>query len=279
MGRSRYTARTWLREGLLVLLALVWAAPFFFLVTIAFKPSDEMQANPNGLPSRLDVSNFVEAWNGSAGVTLGSAVLNSAIITVGSVLFLLAIGSISAYVISRHEGRVSGPLYALFVTGIILPFQLGMVPAYTLMRQLRLAGTYQGMILLYTGLLMPMAVFLYTGFVRTLPRDYEEAARVDGASRFQTFIRIVFPLLRPVTATVAIMTGVMIWNDFFVQLIFLSGGKRQTVPVAVYSFVGEFVTQWNLIFAAVAVSIVPVLIFYLIAQKQLMKGFTGGIKS
>ena len=276
---SRYSVKTLLREGLFILLAAIWAVPFFFLVTIAFKSSDEMTRNPNALPTKLDFSNFVEAWNGSAGVTLGNAVLNSTIITVGSVLALLAIGSISAYVISRYEGKISGPLYALFVTGIILPFQLGMVPAYSAMRQLKLAGTYPGTILLYTGLLMPMAVFLYTGFVRTLPRDYEEAARVDGASRFQTFIRIVFPLLRPVTATVAIMTGVMIWNDFFVQLIFLSGGKRQTVPVAVYSFVGEFVTQWNLIFAAVAVSILPVMAFYLVAQKQLMKGFTGGIKS
>ena len=275
----RYTSRTFGRELLLILVAVAWAIPFYLLVMIALKPSDEILTNPVSPPSRADFSNFAQAWEGSAGVSLGSALLNSLIITIGSVVALVAIGSICAYVVARRGGRVGAGLYGLFVVGIILPFQLGIAPAYSALRQVGLAGTYAGMILLYTGLLMPLTVFLYTGFVRTLPRDYEDAAYVDGATRLQTFLRIIFPLLRPITATVAVLTGVMVWNDFFVQLIFLSGSPLQTIPVAVYSFVGEYVSQWNLIFAAVAVSIVPVLAFYLVAQKQLIQGFTGGIKA
>lgn len=273
-----YTRRTFGRELLLLAVGAIWAIPFFLLVTISLKPSDEMLLNPTGMPSRLDTSTFPQAWKGSAGVSLGEALVNSLVITLGSVVALIAIGSICAYVVARRGGRMGAGLYGLFVVGIILPFQLGIVPAYAVLRELNLAGTYPGMILLYTGLLMPLTVFLYTGFVRTLPKDYEEAAFVDGASRLQTFRRIVFPLLRPITATVAVLTGVMVWNDFFVQLIFLSGSQLQTLPVAVYSFVGEYISQWNLIFAAVAICIVPVLAFYVFAQRQLISGFTGGIK-
>ena len=102
---------------------------------------------------------------------------------------------------------------------------------------------------------MPLTVFLYTGFIRALPREYEEAAQVDGAGLFRTYFRVVFPLLRPVTGTVAVLAGLIIWNDFFLPLIFLSGTTNATLPVAVYSFVGEYASQWNLIFAAVIVSL------------------------
>lgn len=274
----RYTIATFGRELLLLLVALLWAVPFVFLVVISFKTDEEMSSSPMSLPAGVDLSNFVQVWEGGSGGGIGRALLNSMVITGGSVVCLILLGSVCAYVISRREGRMSGLLYGLFVLGIILPFQLGIVPVYAIMRELDLAGTYPGMILLYTALLMPMAVFLYTGFARALPRDYEEAAYVDGASRLTTFVRVVFPLLRPITGTVAVLTGVMIWNDFFVQLIFLSGSTLQTIPVAVYSFVGEYVTRWNLIFAAVLISILPVLVFYLFAQKQLIQGFTGGVK-
>lgn len=274
----RYTIATFGRELLLLLVALLWAIPFLLLVVISFKSDEEMADSPMSLPAGIDLGNFVEVWEGGSRGGIGRALVNSAVITGGSVLCLIVLGSVCAYVIARREGRMSGLLYGLFVLGIILPFQLGIVPVYAIMRELDLAGTYPGMILLYTALLMPMAVFLYTGFARALPRDYEEAAYVDGASRLTTFVRVVFPLLRPITGTVAVLTGVMIWNDFFVQLIFLSGSTLQTIPVAVYSFVGEYVTRWNLIFAAVLISILPVLVFYLFAQKQLIQGFTGGVK-
>ena len=138
--------------------------------------------------------------------------------------------------------------------------------------------SYFGQILLETGLLMPLTVFLYTGFVRTLPKEYEEAAQVDGATQFRTFVRIVFPLLRPITGTVAVLTGVVVWNDFFLPLIFLTGSKYEPLPVAVYSFVGDYASQWNYIFASVVVALVPILGFYLLAQRQLIRGFSGGIR-
>jgi len=273
---GRYTRRTFARELTLLLIAAIWWVPFYFLVIVSIKPDIEALQSPLSFPNEVHLANFSTAWDDAA---LGRSLLNSLIITCGSVLALIAIGSICAYTIARRPGRISTSLYILFVLGIILPFQLGLVPTYAVLRHLSLVGSYFGIILLYTGIWMPFSVFLYTGFVRALPKEYEEASRVDGASTLRTFRRVVFPLLRPVTGTVAIFTGLIIWNDFFLSLIFLNGTKKTPLPVAVYTFVGAFASRWNLIFAAVIVSLAPVLIFFLVAQRQLIRGFTGGIKT
>jgi raffinose/stachyose/melibiose transport system permease protein len=276
MGLQRYTRRAFLRELTLLVIAAIWWVPFYFLVIISLKPDLEALQSPLSFPKDVDVGNFSTAWHDAA---LGRSLVNSLVITGGSVLALIAIGSICAYTIARRPGRMGTALYLLFVLGIILPFQLGLVPTYAVLRHLHLVGSYLGIILLYTGIWMPFAVFLYTGFVRSLPKEYEEASLVDGASTLRTFRRVVFPLLRPVTGTVAIFTGLIIWNDFFLSLIFLNGTKKTPLPVAVYTFVGAFASRWNLIFAAVIVSLLPVLIFFLFAQRQLIRGFTGGIKT
>jgi raffinose/stachyose/melibiose transport system permease protein len=272
----RYTKGTFGRELSLLVLALVWWIPFYFLVVVSLKPTDEIFLSPLTFPSHLAFENYPDVWSEG---DMGRALLNSFVLTFGTVITLVALGSVCAYAIARRPGKLGAFLYLLFVLGIILPFQLGLVPTYTVLRELGLVGSYLGMILLYTGIWMPFAVFLYTGFVRALPRDYEEAAQVDGASMLRTFRRVVFPLLRPVTGSVAILTGLIIWNDFFLSLIFLSGTPNTPLPVAVYSFVGEFASRWNFIFAAVAISILPVLVFFLFAQRQLIRGFTGGIKT
>lgn len=280
MGLYRYTARSFARELSLLAIAVIWWIPFYFLVTIALKPTQDVLQSPMRFPSTLDFGNFSEAWKGSgSSISVSRGLQNSLIITGCTVLALIVLGSMCAYAIARRPGRIGNTLYLLFVLGIILPFQLGIVPVYVALRHLHLVGKYAGMILLNTGLLMPLAVFLYTGFVRALPREYEEAAQVDGASVMRTYTRVVFPLLLPVTGTVAILAGLIVWNDFFLSLIFLSGTPNATLPVAVYGFVGEYASQWNLIFAAVIVSLLPILAFFLVAQKQLIKGFTGGIKA
>lgn len=276
---NRYSPAILARELGLLVVAFIWWIPFYILFTVMLKSPSEAISSPFSLPAQLDLANFSRAWQGTAGVGLGTAALNSAIITVGSVLALIAVGSISAYVIARQGARLGTALYLAFVLGIILPAQLGVVPIYVALRQVGLLGTRAGAILLYTGLLLPLSVFLYTGFIRALPRDYEEAAFIDGASRWQAFTRILFPLLSTVTGTVAVLTGLIVWNDFFTQLVFFGGGaNNRTLPVAIYTFVGEYESQWNVVFAAVAIALVPVLALYVLAQRSLIKGFTGGIE-
>ena len=274
MARA-YTWKTLSWEIVMLVLALAFCLPLYLLGTVALKPTRELFTNPVSFPRNPSFSNFSVAWENGG---LASALISSFVITACSVAALIVIGSLCAYVLARRPGRLSTALYILFLLGIIVPFQLSIIPVYVVFHQLGLIGTYLGMILLWVGIATPLTVFLYTGFVRTLPRDYEEAARMDGAGLLRTYVKVVFPLLRPVTGTVAILTGLFIWNDFFLSLIFLSGSQAQTLPVAVYSFVGEYVTQWNFVFATLIIALLPLVAFFVVAQKQMIRGFVGGIR-
>ncbi len=276
---TRYTIGTFIREIILVVIGLVILIPFFMLIVTALKsPGEVATSSAVALPQQPTFEAFVTAFSGQGSRNVLLGIFNSAVITVGSVALLILIGSIAAYTIARRPGRLGNAAYLVFVVGIILPFQLAMIPTYVALRALGLLGNHFGMMVLYVGLLMPLTVFLYTGFARVLPRDYEEAASIDGASKMRSFITIVFPLLAPATGTVAIMTSLIVWNDFFTPLIFLSGSRATTLPVMIYSFVGENVAEWNVIFAIVIISMVPILTFYLFAQKKFIQGFAGGMK-
>jgi raffinose/stachyose/melibiose transport system permease protein len=279
MSLTRYTWRSGVRELLVIFLGVAFCVPLYLLMAISLKSTSEAYLTPLSFPTHPHVGSYQDAISGNGGGTgMASALLNSAIITVGSVIFLIVIGSLSAYVIARRVDKMSTLLYFVFLLGIVVPWELGLVPIYVGMRHLHLIGSLIGMIVFYTGLFMPLTVFLYVGFVRALPRDYEEAAQVDGASRRRTFFRVVLPLLLPVTATVAVLDGLFVWNQFFTQLIFLGGTDKTTVPVTVYSLANANVAQWNVIFAAVAIAIAPILAFFLFAQRTMIRGFSGGVR-
>jgi raffinose/stachyose/melibiose transport system permease protein len=278
MGRTRYTRRTLMRELGLILVGALYCLPFYLLVAIALDTTAQAYRTPLAFPSPPHFDNFRQAWNTGGQAGLASAFGSSLVITLSSVAGLVVLGSLCSYTLARRRGTLSTFLYMTFVIGIILPFQLAIVPLYVGMRHLGLVGNYIGVIVLNIGLLMPLTVFLYTGFIRALPRDYEEAARVDGAGLVRTYARVVFPLLRPITVTVAVLLGVIVWNEFFIALIFLSGSRIQTLPVTLYSYAGEYVTRWNLIYAGVAISLAPILVFYLFAQRHLVRGFSAGVK-
>jgi raffinose/stachyose/melibiose transport system permease protein len=275
----RYTTATAVREILVWIFALVSLLPFYFLVITALKPDEELLTTGNSVPpSRPTIENFTEVLSGGGDSNILLALLHSAIITLGSIAGLVAFGSLAAYVLARTTARWGNVTYYLFLTAIVLPTQLGLIPLYIGARQVGLVGSIWGMIILYVGTLMPLAVFLYAGFFRGLPRDYEEAAAIDGASPARVFFRIVLPLMAPATGTVAILTGLIVWNDFFSALIFLGGSENQTLTVSMYYYVGSLVSAWNKIFAIVIISMVPILAFYLFAQKRFIQGFAGGIK-
>ncbi|WP_336630535.1 MULTISPECIES: carbohydrate ABC transporter permease [unclassified Microbacterium] len=275
----RYTKLTALREVLVWVLAIVFLAPFYFLITTALKSDQEVITSSNlALPTSFDLSNFAQVLTarGNSNVILG--LVNSLVITGGAILCLVVLGALTGYVISRSTARWSRGVFYLFLIAIVLPTQLGTVPLYIGARTIGLTGSLWGMIILYTGMLLPLSIFLYAGFFRSLGTEYEEAAAIDGATRTQIFVRIVFPLMAPATGTVAILAGLIVWNDFFTSLIFLGGSANQTLPVAMYYYIGSLVSSWNKIFAIVIVSMIPILAFYLFAQKRFIQGFAGGLK-
>ena len=275
----RYTKLTALREVGFWLVALVFLLPFYFLVTTALKSDREVITSSTlAPPSAPDFGNFAKVLTATGNANVIQGLLNSVIITAGSIFLMVLLGSLTGYVIARSTRRWSRGVYYLFLVAIILPTQLGTVPLYIGARSIGLTGSVWGMILLYSGMLLPLAIFLYAGFFRGLGTEYEEAATIDGASRTQIFFQVVLPLMSPATGTVAILAGLIVWNDFFTSLIFLGGSANQTLPVAMYYYIGSLVSSWNKIFAIVIVSMIPILVFYLFAQKRFIQGFAGGLK-
>ncbi|MBS3179892.1 MULTISPECIES: carbohydrate ABC transporter permease [unclassified Pseudoclavibacter] len=270
----RYSKATFAREVVMLALAVVFVFPVYILVNMALRPSGDT-SSPLLPPTQPTFGNFIEAWN-QAG--LASALLNSAIVTVTSVVLIVAISAMAAYPLARVLSKLSTALFWVVLVGMMIPFQVALIPLYQTMRDLGLLGSLFSLILFYTGSQVPFSVFLYTGFLRTLDRDYEEAAAIDGAGPVRTFVSIVFPLLRPITGTVIILNAITIWNDFLVPLLYLSGTPQQTVPVALFAFVGQFVSNWPVVFAGLIISVLPVLTVYFLMQKQIIKGFAGGLK-
>lgn len=273
-----YNKRKWkhmFKTIIMSLVALCWILPFFYPIIISLKPGSEVFKDLLALPSRLEFSNYILAWTKGR---MGKALFNTAVITVSTVMILVAFGSACAYTIARKKSRLWNLLYLFFVVGTILPYKLGLLPTYVAFNNANLIGSFWGIILLQAGIQMPMAVFLFTGFVRALPPMYEEAAQIDGASATRIFTQIIFPLLSPVTATVVIQNGISVWNDFFLSLIFLGGSKKLPLSVTLYTYIGDNATQWNLVFASVILSLIPVVILFLLLQNKMMKGFAGGIK-
>jgi raffinose/stachyose/melibiose transport system permease protein len=275
MTHLRYGFRTFALELVMVAVGIAFLFPVYALVVLSFKSSQQIASAPLSPTFSPTLRNFSKAWSSAA---LGPALLNSTVITVACLVCLIALGSFAAYFLSRCAPRLGYGLYVLFLLGMVLPFQLGMIPLFKLVDHLGLLGSYQGMILFYTGIQMPFTIFLFTGFIRALPRDYANAALIDGASHLQAFTRVVFPLLRPITGTVLILNAVFIWNDFFTPLLYLGGSDRETVPVRVFSFVGQYVSDYGLVFAGLVLAALPIIVIFLVLQRYVIRGFASGLK-
>jgi raffinose/stachyose/melibiose transport system permease protein len=275
----RYTKLTAVREALVWTVTLIGLLPLYLLVVTALKPDEEvLTTSAVAPPSTVDFGAFIEVLSSTGRNSIPMSILNSVIITVGAIAGLVLLGSVTAYVIARRTRAWTNATYYLVLIAIILPAQLGTVPLYIGARSVGLTGNALGMILLWIGILLPLAIFLYASFFRGLTTEYEEAAVIDGATPTQAFFRVVLPLMAPATGTVAILAGLIVWNDFFNSLIFLGGSETQTLPVAMYTYVGGLVSAWNKIFAVVIISMIPILAFYMFAQKRFIQGFAGGLK-
>lgn len=254
---------------------LIFLVPVYILINLSIRPPDDLSSAL--LPStRPTFDNFAQAWTGSS---LPQAILLSIVVTALSSVVLLAFATMAAYPLARSTARLSNVTFYTFLIGLLLPFQLAMIPLYLQMRDIGLIGSIWSLVLIYSGALMPFSIFLITTFLRSgVPVEFEEAAHIDGAGHIRTFWHIVLPLLRPAIGTCFILNGVGIWNDFFTPLIYLSGSGQQTIPIAIYTFVGQYTTNWPLIFASLIISMIPILALYLAFQRYVIRGFAGGLK-
>lgn len=270
---SKNKKSVWILEINMIILALIALYPLFFIVSMTFKSSQEMALSPLALPSSINFSNYAATWlQMRFPLVLGNTVL----ITAGSVALLVLLGSMAAYPLARRAEKAYSIIYMYFLAGIMLPFQLAMVPLYKLINSMGMVNTYYGAMLIYTALNLPLAIFLYAGFLRTSPKELEEAARIDGCSLFRAFWLAVFPIIKPVTATVVVLCSLNTWNDFIVPLLFLQDQRYRTITIELYMFVGEHVTNWSLLFPGMVLSVLPLLLVYVFLQKFIIKGIAAG---
>ncbi|MDE6615072.1 MAG: carbohydrate ABC transporter permease [Lachnospiraceae bacterium] len=267
----------WLPMILLILGLSTIAFPLYMTIVIAFKQPSEMSNTISGilsLPKHWSFDNFREAmevtdfWH-----SLGYSLL----ITLVTVVLSILLHSMIGYVLGRNKNhnKFYGFVYLFIVSGMFVPFAILMMPLAKETAELGLANWF-GVILLYVVFYMPMNIMLYSGYLVNIPIALEEAARVDGASTWRTYWKVIFPLMKPMHATVAVITALAVWNDVMTPLVIMAGSGVNTLPLAQMNFQSQFGTNYNLAFASYLLSLIPILIFYVICQKQIINGVVNG---
>lgn len=258
---------------LLVLAAIFIAGPLYIAVVIALKDPSDM-ANVLSWPKTIRWQNFSDAWTM---MNYPRKFMNTFFVTMINLAFTILTNSMVAYAVTRNrdKNKFFNMIYYYFVSAMFIPFNVIMLPLVKQASAFHLDNIY-GITFLYIIFGLPMNIFLYTGFVKSLPVALDEAAYIDGATPFQTFYRIIFPLMKPMSATVAILSFMWTWNDFLMPLVLLSHEKDQTLQLAQYVFKGEFNTQYNLAFASYLLVLLPILIVYVFCQKWIIAGVTSG---
>lgn len=272
-----YTGKLKLLEVSAWALLILYMAPFYLMFINSFKTRREIFANTTGLPDKWIFKNYLDAIKR---MDMVSSFTNSMIITVGSVALIILFSSMAAWVLVRNKTKKSKIIFYVFTSGMIVPFQAVMLPLVKWMAKLevgpiKMLGTHYGLIFMYIGFGVSMSIFLYHGFIKGIPEEIEEAATIDGCSRWQIFVKIIIPLLKPTTVTVAVLNSIWVWNDFLLPFLTVNG-KINTIPLAMNNFFGAFSKQWELAMAALILAIIPIVIFYFFVQKQIIAGIVQG---
>lgn len=262
------------KHFLLWLYAFVSLAPLSIMILNSFRTTQQMAKDPLGLPEGLNLGSYQKAW---VTASFETYFVNSMFVTVTSVFLGTAVSLLAAYVFARSKRKVFVWLEGLFLSGLLLPVFLAILPIFYLFDALGLISNLGGLILVYAALSIPFSSFILAAFFRQLPIELEEAARIDGAGHFRTFFFILLPLVRPAIATVVVFRFVPIWNDFFYPLMLMRDRASYTLPVGLTRFFGEYQTDWATLFAGLTIATIPLVILFLIASKQLVAGLTAGM--
>jgi raffinose/stachyose/melibiose transport system permease protein len=266
------------------ILFLITMFPFFIVVVNSAKASLEIITDPLGFPSNWAqlIANIKFIWTNPS-IRYGSSVVSSVIITLGSLATITVFAAMAAWVLVRTKTKTSMALFLFFLSGLIIPFQVVMFPLVNLFSRIyditgiRMLRTYHGMIIAYIGFGVPLAIFLFHGFIKSIPKELEEAAEIDGCSKPQIFFQVVLPILKPIVVTVVILNAIWIWNDFLLPSLVLGVGQDvQTIPLAIRAFAGSFVKKWDLIMTAVLMAAAPIVVIFIFLQKQIIKGMVSG---
>lgn len=261
-----------LSRCIMYIVGILYLIPFYILINLAFRPASN--SSSYWIPSfNLYLENFKNAW---LEANMISAFKNNIFITLVVVVSVIIIGSFASYPLARYKTKFNNFIYTLCISCMIVPPLTILVPLYKLIVNTTGTSTYLSVILPHIAYQLPITIFLFTGFIGSISKELDEAALIDGCGRFGIFFRIIFPLLKPVTATVTILVGVAIWNDYTFSVFFLQKPKMYTITVALSQFFSQFSNQINWVAAGCIIGTIPLVILYLFLQKYFVKGLSAG---
>lgn len=261
-------------QGVLWFYAVISVGPLVLVFVGSFRSTGEILSEPLGLPATLSVANYRDAWQGA---NLSVYLFNSLVTSVGGVILCTAVSALVAYILGRWTFRGRSLLSAYFLVGLMLPLRLGGVPIFFVLQSLGLVDSRLGLILVYAAGGIPFAVFILTAFFRQLPMELEDAARIDGVGDFRLFWSIMLPLVKPAIVTVSAMNLVVNWNDLFFPLILLRSEEKFTITVGLTAFMGEYLNNYGTLFAGLVLAMLPLVVIFALATKQIVAGLTAGL--
>lgn len=273
LNKKKFSILPWVLVVVCAIIAFLFLTPVFFALISAFKSNGEILKSPIALPTSFYTENFVDLFTETDFVT---AIWHTVFLTVVSEICIVAIVPISSYGITRTQNKITQGIYTFFLAGMMIPFHLYMFTLFKFVKVIGLYQTLMGPVVIYISGSVAFGTLLYSSFLKGVPIDIEEAALIDGCNEFQTFWKVVFPLLGPCTASLVVLNGLGIWNDFLMPYLVLPGDQAKTINVEVYSFIGEFSARWDIVFAGTVISMVPALILYVCLQRYFVKGIMSG---
>jgi raffinose/stachyose/melibiose transport system permease protein len=268
---DREKTRVWTMLGIVI--SLLHIIPFYLLITTSLKGQDDSSSKWL-FPKSINLSNFQNAWEQA---NMGTALLNNVIITVLSITLLIVLGSLAAYPLARITSKLNKFMYFAFVAVMIVPPLTILVPLYKFIVDIGGLNSIWAVVLVHVSFWLPLTIFLYTGFIRsTIPLELDEAAMIDGANRLTIFFKVVFPLLKPVTASVVIITGMFVWNDYQFSVFFLQDPEAHTITVSLSQFFSQYSNDVGLVAAGSLLGMLPMIIMFLFLQKYFIQGLAAG---
>jgi len=257
----------------LTMLLFLYVVPFIFVLVNSFKTRGEVIINPVKLPASFNFKNYINAYDK---MDYMHAFTNSLIVTLFSVLLIVIFASMTAYILVRKNWKFTKYMFFIFVASMIIPFQGIMIPLVKIYGSIGMLNSKWALIYMYVGFGTALAVFMYHGFIKSIPVELEEAAMIDGCTQLQTFWEIVFPLLKPTTMTIVILDVLWIWNDFLLPSLVLIKANERTLPLSTYYFYGTYTVDYGLSMAGLMLTVIPVIIVYLFMQKHIINGVLQG---
>jgi raffinose/stachyose/melibiose transport system permease protein len=258
---------------LMVFYVLLIFYPLFNMIVSSLKTTREIFQNPFGFPEKPLLVNYKTVW---ADRGFGLYFKNSFAVTAIAMAFVILLGTMASYGVSRYKYRHRTWIYMLFLSGIMLPLKVAIIPLFLIVKNLGLMDTHVSIIMIFIAMGLPSTVFILSGFMKTIPIDLEYAARIDGCNDWGIYRRIIMPITQSAIALVTIYNAVPIWNDFFFPLVFIQSNRLKTLPVGLSTFFGQFSTNWSLLFTGLSIAILPMLILYVFMSKYFIRGMTAG---